>query len=447
MKLKLFYILPLLAASFMPLSAAPAAKDLQPYNANIHKTKFNQLLTIAKERDLKKLSAELENYLADKRFNSSMFYTCSLIKAGLAASGDPAKMKMPAPPQDLDAGARETAIYNAAKIFMALFQDKIAQKLAAVKLKTPPVYECVIAENAPADVTAWRQTGNLKFADGFEKYNAKAAALLINDVNTVRDTSMTAKKENACPVRFAVTADRIGLHIYLEYKTDKADEIFAGIAGGGMYEMYLQPGHGEFYYQWLYYTSPEKFRSINWTNQSPTYRPLDPYTKYTSVRTPDGISTLFTIDWAALYDRLPDNSTEWKLGVIPWVAEGGFTWGSGQVHELNKFGVIKFNGIEKIMPAIKRQLVMKAWGKYKKESADILVFWNDTVRGDVKFMEEKLQPLVTRLAESGKEVKADMSDATVEKLFKETVGDWNEFSHIVDQLRNDWLTESLINGK
>ena len=47
MKTKVFYILPLLAAVFMPLSAAPAAKELPPYNANIHRNKFNQLLNRA----------------------------------------------------------------------------------------------------------------------------------------------------------------------------------------------------------------------------------------------------------------------------------------------------------------------------------------------------------------------------------------------------------------
>lgn len=447
MKTKVFYILPLLAAVFMPLSAAPAAKALPLYNANTHKSKFNQLLNIAKERNTEKLLAEVETYLADKRFNGSMVYCCQVIKAGFAANGDAAKLKLPAPPADLDNNARESAIYNAAKIFMAFYQDQIARKLTEAKLKTPPVFECAVVENAPADVTAWRQTEGIRFADGFEKYNAKAAALLINDVNTVRDTSMVKKDATACPVRFSVMADRIGLHIYMEYKTAKADEIFAGIVNGGMYEMYIQPGHGEFYYQWLYYTSPEKFRSIDWTNQSPDYRPLDQHIKYTSVKTPDGISTLFTIHWSALYDRLPDSKTEWKLGVIPWVAEGGFTWGTGQVHELNKFGAIKFPGIEKIMPAIKRQLVMKAWAKYKKDSVNILAFWRDPVRGDTKFMAEKLQVLVTRLNDAGKEVKSDMTDETVEKLFKESVADWNEFSFRVDQLRNDWLTESLINGK
>lgn len=442
MKIKFLNTLILLTAFAVSLAAAPAAKT-EPYNAGIHRARYGQLLNLAKKYDTEKLLAEVEKYLADKRFNNGMVYTCNLINAGFAAKGDPDKLQFPAAPQDLTGKEKDRAIYNAAKIFAALHQDALAAKMAATREKTPPVYECAIMKNAPVDATAWQQNKNIRFATGFKKYNAKSAVLLLNDEKT-----QTEKEDAACPVRFAVVADRVGINIYMEYKTDKTDEIFAGISNDGKYEMYLQPGQGEFYYQWLYGFRDEYFRDINWTTQTARYRPLKPYTKYKSVANPGkGINTFITIEWAALYDRLPDSKTEWKLGVIPWIAEGGFNWGYGQVHELNKFGTIKFPGIEKIMPDIKRMLVLKAWGKYKKESPDIITFWKDPVRGDVKFMEEKIQPLVTRLAEAGKEVKADMSDETVEKLFKETVADWNEFSHIVDQLRNDWLTESLINGK
>ena len=129
---------------------------------------------------------------------------------------------------------------------------------------------------------------------------------------------------------------------------------------------------------------------------------------------------------------------------MPWVAEGGFTWGSGQVHELNKFGTLKFAGLEKIMPDIKRQLVMAAWGKYKKESGAVLTFWNDEQRGDRKFEAEVVIPLRDKCTEWGKLVKADMDAATVEMLFKEAVPVWNEFQFVVDDLRTQYLQKQLL---
>ena len=99
------------------------------------------------------------------------------------------------------------------------------------------------------------------------------------------------------------------------------------------------------------------------------------------------------------------------------------------------------------MPAIKRQLVLKAWGKYKRDSGPIKTFWNDEQRGDRAFEAAVLRPRVQQLEAWGAEVKADMDAATVERLFKEAVPSWNEFAYDVAELRTAYLKQQLLAGE
>jgi hypothetical protein len=126
---------------------------------------------------------------------------------------------------------------------------------------------------------------------------------------------------------------------------------------------------------------------------------------------------------------------------------GGFTWGSGQVHELNRFGRLQFKGLGAHMPAIRRQIVLHAWGKYKREAGDIKTFWSDEQRGDRAFDAAVLQPFVAQLEALGAEVKADMDAATVDKLFREAVPSWNEFAFAVAERREAYLRNKLLAGE
>lgn len=432
------------AAKAPAKSAAKAPAKPQKYDARTTNNKINALLNVSAGRDIQKIRAMIADYRKDTKFGADALYTFDLIEAGLNAKGNPKAIKLPKTPEGMNANAVSNAFFSTAKVFMHLRDYPIAQFFGTVRQKEAPVYVCKAVALAPKDVTGWETTEiDAPVATGFEKYNEKAAALLINDVNSVRD-SATLKSDKNCPVSFRVAADKYGISIYIKAATTKQDEIFSGLAYGGMYEMYLQPGQGEFYYQWLYYVNPEKCNEAEWMTPGKHYRFLKEYMEYDSKAVEGGIGTVFFIPWTTLYDRLPDAKSEWKLGVVPWVAEGGFTWGSGQVHELNKFGTLKFAGLEKIMPDIKRQLVMAAWGKYKKESGAVLTFWNDEQRGDRKFEAEVVIPLRDKCTEWGKLVKADMDAATVEMLFKEAVPVWNEFQFVVDDLRTQYLQKQLL---
>lgn len=435
MKLKKLLFILFAAAVTLSLSA-------KPYNERQNKQKIQSIMKIAQSRDIAALKKAVADLKQDQKLSAVSLYTLALMEAGLAANGNPKAVKLPK--STVSAKDNEQAFFTTAKIFMHLRDYPMAQFFGNVELKEPPVYIIKTVKVAPKDVGSWENfKGKVEFADYFEKYNEKAAALLINDVNTVRETA-THRTENNCPITFAVLADSDGFSIYMRNKTAKADEIFAGLANGGMYEMCLQPGHGEFYYQWLYYVNPEKCSFAEWMTNSRRYRSLSEGMKYASQKTADGVGTVFYFPWTLLYDRLPNAKSEWKLGVIPWVAGGGFTWGSGQVHELNKFGTIKFEGLEEIMPEIKRKLVLSAWAKYRRIKGNICIFWNDEQRGDRKFYGECIAPLVNKLDEYGELVKADMDAATVNKLFTEAVPEWNEFDYVVEGLRTDYLNKQFL---
>lgn len=418
-----------------------------PYDAKAVNSKLATLEAPAQLKDAAKIKSQIATFRKDEKFGTAAVYTFDLIEAGLAANGDAKKIKLPKAPDALNDNEKAEAFFNASKVFMNMRNYPIAQFFGAVELKKPPVYVCDVVDQAPIGVYGWVNSpivkDEKKRAVEFEKYNEKAAALLINDVNTVRD-SATLKSDSKCPISFFMQADKRGISVFVESKDDKVDEVLAGLEYGGMYEMYLQPGHGEFYHQWMLYVNPEKCDFVNWMSPHKNFRPLKDYLKYEVAPIKDGIGIYFFIPWTALYDKLPDSKSEWSFGVIPWVRAGGFTWGSGQVHELNRFGKVKFNGIEKLMPEIKKQLVLAAWGKFKRESGDIKTFWNDEQRGDRAFEKDVLIPFVEKLENYGKSVNSSMDSATVEKLFNEAVPAWNEFKYRVEELRRDYLEKQFI---
>ena len=384
--------------------------------------------------------------MQDPKFDAKSRYCLEMLDAALKA-GNPKDIKLPKAPEGLTPADMENAFFTAARVFMHLRNYPMAQYFGTVRQKDAPVYVCQIVETAPREVAVWESISrNFPVANEFERYNEQAAALLINDVNSVRETA-TVKTDKDCPVSFQAVADKFGISIYVKSTTDRQEQIAAGLADGGTYEMYLQPGHGEYYYQWLYNVNVNRtgpVDSIPWMTPGKNFRFLHEYMLHNSQVTKDGVGTVFFIPWTVMYDKLPNAQSEWKLGVIPWVAEGGFTWGSGQVHELNKFGTLKFDGIEKIMPEIKQLLIQQAWSKYNRSKGGICSFWNDEMRGDRKFEAEVLNPFVEKYNEMGKLVSDKMDAATIDKLFNEAVPVWNELTYYVDELRTRYLQNQLL---
>lgn len=429
------------------MAGSLGAQTPKTYNANQTKAKFQTLTTLAAEQPVKEIAGLLSEYRADAGFSPESIFAFALIEQGLAAVTSKKPMTVPKAPAGLTPEQIADAHFAAAKVFMASRDYTTAQFLGSVQQKEVPRYVCEVVEQAPIGVYGWKHSALIKDPARrearFEAYNQKAAALLINDVNTVRDAA-TAKPSDTCGVSFFMVADKRGLHTYIESRDARVDEVLAGLQNGGMFEMYVQPGDGQFYHQWMIDVNPFKVQFVDWMSPHKNYRPLRDSMTCEVAPIPEGFGIAMSIPWAALYDVLPADGDEWPFGVIPWTRDGGFTWGSGQVHELNRFGRIQFKGINAMLPKIKQQIVMHAWGKYTRESSNIKTFWNDEQRGDRAFEEAVLIPFVEQLEAYGAEVKVDMDAATVEKLFDKAVPAWNEFDFAVANLRETYLKQKLL---
>ncbi len=364
----------------------------------------------------------------------------------LLVSGLDGKNSDAAALEGIPAEKQETVLFQASNLFYLAGDYEKAKRFVRSSPEKTPSYPVTIVREAPSGIQAWMESPLLKrirMADEFVPYNRKAAELLILDVNTVRgETAQSA--DTACPLRFCVAADRQGLSLYGEIPDERAEEIAAGLLPGGSLEMYLQPGEGEFYYQWLWSFFPEKVSFVNWMSPHRFYRPLESGFRH-EVSAEDGmIRFCMRIDWEILYDRLPDGETRWTLGVIPWLRTGGFTWGNGgQVHELNRFGKLEFRGIGKILPDIRRRLVLSAWGAYLRNAPPLKVFWHDEIHGDRGFYKKILLPYLERLEAYGKSVSPEMSTETADELFREAVPEWFELKYRVAELRRNTLRRQL----
>ena len=437
-------------SAFLLAGALGAQTPPPPYPAPQVKAKLDALCKAAAEQSLEDVAGLLGDYRADARFAPESRFAFDLIDQGLGASFRNAALTVPKAPADLTPEQIANAHFAAAKVFVAARRYPVAQFLGAVRQKEAPRYVCEVVAAAPIGVYGWKQSALVKEAarreSRFEAYNQKAAALLVNDVNTVRETA-TAAPAGACGVSFFAVADPRGIHCYIESRDAQVDEVLAGLQNGGMFEMYLQPGAGKYYHQWMAYMQPMKVDFVDWMSPNRHFRSLRNYLTCEVAPIPEGFGIAMAIPWTALYDTLPADGDEWAFGVIPWMRNGGFTWGSGQVHELNRFGRLQFKGLGAHMPAIRRQIVLHAWGKYKREAGDIKTFWSDEQRGDRAFDAAVLQPFVAQLEALGAEVKADMDAATVDKLFREAVPSWNEFAFAVAERREAYLRNKLLAGE
>jgi hypothetical protein len=437
-------------SAFLLAGALGAQTPTPPYTPNQVKARLDALCKAAAEQSLEDVAGLLGDCRADDRFAPDARFAFDLIDQGLGAIFRNATLTVPKAPADLTPEQIAQAHFAAARIFVAARKYPIAQFFAAIQQKEVPRYVCEGLDAAPIGVYGWKHAALVRDParreSRFEVYNQKAAALLINDVNTVRETA-TAQPAETCGVSFFAVADPRGLHCYIESRDDRVDEVLAGLQNGGMFEMYLQPGAGRVYHQWMVNVQPKKVDVVDWMSPNRHFRSLRNYLTCEVAPIPEGFGIAMTIPWTALYDTLPADGDEWAFGVIPWMRNGGFTWGSGQVHELNRFGRLQFKGLGAQMPAIRRQIVLHAWGKYKREAGDIKTFWSDEQRGDRAFDAAVLQPFVAQLEALGAEVKADMDTATVDKLFREAVPSWNEFALAVAERRETYLRQKLLAGE
>ena len=379
----------------------------------------------------------------------------TLLTAVLARTGnDWSKFPLPSL-EPLDAEQQAATLFGVGKVMMALNDHEAARFLAEKGEGMFPksvdrVYDVPFLEKAPRGVSGWEASPLLKDPARrearFEEYNKQAAALLINDVNTARKVveQDTTKK---APVAFYMAADASGWHVYLQYKDDRAEEVLAGLVDGGELEMYVQPGKGECYYQFMIGVPSGKRTFMAWDSPYEHYRKMDDYLVSEVAPIDGGFGIALSIPWELVYDKLPKAGDLWPFGVVDFGRSGAFTWGSGQVHELSRFGKVQFPDIAKVLPALQRGIALKAYGNYQKAAKAAKVTWDDPETGDSEFYRTILVPEMKRLEELGQLAKPAMSEADSRKLFQEAVPTWMEFDYWVADQRTRYLTGKLFGSR
>jgi hypothetical protein len=410
--------------------------------------KMDNLAANQKNEDAKKLSSDS---IAEAKLSEEQKFLCSLLSVGFGVAKGISIDPKSIPTTSLDA-EKQAKLYNdAAKVFMRARNYEVARffgNRADAMFRDDPqyVYECKFMDKSPFGVSGWNNSDIVKDParreSRFEEYNKKAAALLINDVNVVRDVGTGEAKKNN--VGFYMSADARGWHVYVHCQDDQFEQVLAGLAKSGTLEMYFAPGKGECYYQWMITLPSEKANFIEWMSPNRNYRKMDDFFKAEVAPVDDGFGVYMFFPWDLVYDKLPQEGDLWTFGLVNWSRSGGFTWGSGQVHELNKFGKVKFTGVDKYMPAIKRALVMKAFANYKKAGASATTFWKDEVKGDRDFYDKALLPRMEKFNELGKLVRPEMTQAEADMLFEKAVPDWMEFDYLVSELRTEYVKNNLF---
>jgi len=423
--------------------------DLTPQQ--LETAAFARINLLADELNRKEIGELALRVANDPGVKGPSKLAASIIAAGVAG-GKPAKITT-LPKADLDGEQTANAYASAAKVFMRMGDYENARFLnaqaEALYEKRPELfYDCQFVEQAPVGVSGWLTSPLVREASRresrFEPYNKAAAALLVNDVNVVRNVETSNAGEATSNLGFYMLADSRGWHIYADIKDDQAEQVEAGLVGGGAMEMYIVPGEGEAYYQFLIDVPSGKTTCIPWNSPHRFYRKLDSYLKTQVAPVPGGFGAYLFVPWEVVYDKLPKEGDAWPFGFIYFGRQGGFTWGSGQVHELHRFGKVRFVGIEKAMPAIRRAIVMKAFAKYKEKARTVRRIWKDEIKGDPGFFQNVLDPELAKLDEYGKLVTPEMSQQDVDRLFAEAVPNWMELDYHVAELRTRYLTDKVF---
>lgn len=413
---------------------------------------FKRIDLLAAARNAAGLKEFVSRISDGKSFSDEEKLRLSLVLIGLEAGKESSVSTKTLPKTALDAEQQANAYGEAGKVMMRLRNKETArffgEKADAMFEKRPEVvYDCKFMEKAPFGVSGWASSAIVKDParreTRFEKYKQAAAALLINDVNVTRAPVVEGAGEKA-NTSFYMAADARGWHVYIHYAEDQAELVTAGILPGGNLETYFVPGEGECYYQLMMDVPTGVVKMIPWCSPHRNYRKLDSYFVSEVAPVDGGFGVYMFFPWEAVYDKLPKEGDLWPFGIVNFGRKGGFTWGSGQVHELSRFGKTRFTGVDKAMPAIRRAIVMKASVKYKKSALAAKREWNDEVKGDRAFYESVLRPEIERLDELGKKVKPEMTKEDVDFLFTSSVPNWMEFDYLVSELRTEYLKNELF---
>ncbi len=318
---------------------------------------------------------------------------------------------------------------------------------------------CPFLENAPESIEEYLAGGYLKNAKEFgildRKYGDNLQFLLDTDAN-ITGRQITENKDPAAqPTRFIANCDVKGLKLFfiMPCAPERAANLKLGYGGFGGYEMYLATGYDMPYYCFLIdappantvFTFDTQYNNRNFRQLSKKTGNMD----YSFKIGKDCVYMLLEISWSAVLDKIPVNGTKWEFEPIHW-ERGGWSWGgSKSVHHRSSFGLLVFeNMTEANRTKIKRALLPAAQRAYNRElnarNGGILEHWADPELGDPAFNQKVIVPFMEKYGEYVKMIKADMTDAEVNRVFDEAYDTLVNTRFVVQQLRSEYLRDQLI---
>ncbi len=310
-------------------------------------------------------------------------------------------------------------------------------------------------KNAPTDVGSWKASGlatEKKRNVCDMKFGAANAQRLITDVAVARGDKVNAsgEAEDDRPIAwFWVCYDEYGIHLLFEHYDPKYADVLLGKAGAIGYEMYFGVDDLGPVFQFGINPLLKDFEYCPpWNSPHKYFRRLEKYADFSSRPSDEGYATAMNIPWTLVYDRLPDNGSEWPFEMICWARGGGVTWGGTDIWQRSEWGHWRFEGLTpQVRAAIRRQIIYKALQRYRDARnfarGGVIGKWQDAELGDPAFYDERLAPLVGKLDEYAKMAEGEIDDKLAEKLFAEAVPGWYDFEYEASERRSDYLMEKL----
>ena len=256
--------------------------------------------------------------------------------------------------------------------------------------------------------------------------------------------SVRAEVSTAC--------DRNGFHIFVRIEDPASPAVRDGFAGGLNTELFLAPGEGA-PYTYFYVTPTEgaTYAFHTMYDNALATRPDDrqrkgiPFRSDTSFSPRDSISHLF-IGWDTYYNRIPTNGSVWKFDCLARSSRSAHAWaGSQGPHHSSSWGDLVFSLTPQETAEIRRAALYRARKTWRRKGRlDIFSdIWSDWSIGDPEFYAEALAPLEKELAGAMAEVRHDMTDDDVNRIFDAVFVRCRGLRHEIDRLRREYLTRKL----
>lgn len=351
---------------------------------------------------------------------------------------------------------RYQALNAAAAILKRHAEGHVARgfaRQAATMAATPvPRHTCRFMAQPPLGAAGWLTSDLLNHpdyrVDNFREYSRKDAEALVTDVNAERAVEADDEKKAAYfeQTAFYMVYDTAGWHIFvLCGEPDLVGRMNRGENLGSL-EMYFAPTPDHPYYQWIIDLKDGRVSTYDWSSPHRDFRPAGPYLRTDTRILGNQIGVHIFFPWEMLYTVLPfDTAGPWLFEVIRWSPAGGLSWSGGRVHGTGKWGEIDWQAPPPSQLAEMRlDLLRKGWRSYRQVRRQrVADYWASRDFGDPGFVRDALTPVVKRLDDFGALLESadPPTGETVERLFREALGDWMAFDDTIAALRRRYLEQ------